>query len=417
MYPSKHLAMAKIIFPSQDIVKELPSINYIKKLRTSIYIIVKTLSAFQLGSVEEIKQMHSDETWRRQVSLLNLLIGLIPKTKELKGICLDLGLLTKDGTAAEQSRAIIQCFAGCCKLLEQWRDETELMFPNRLDLLQLIPKPETIDVTQLLGGVIEHDTCATARSLGYKLQDTIFDFAREKNAPNEKLKLYQGECHNHTRCVWFGHISNYLERKLEEHLCEELKLIPNHLHVTCSLSEIVIQVDKEYNLTANYPKGHGDDFNDWLCRYHPLLQRLPTVRVCGDNRQDSDFEGSLPVYDSLDEMLAFTNECLKCSDNALQHCLFITLSSMEVIAQLCVASIPSLSVIVPMRWLAGNTHKLAQQNWGEHSMGCAIDLLHSAFVEIQSDGSLLLDYDFVLKIFCPLYSDLPEFEEYISYYF
>jgi hypothetical protein len=61
--------------------------------------------------------------------------------------------LAKDGTVAEQSRAIIQCFAGCCKLLEQWRDETELMFPNRLDLLQLIPKPETIDVTRLLGGV------------------------------------------------------------------------------------------------------------------------------------------------------------------------------------------------------------------------------------------------------------------------
>ena len=198
---------------------------------------------------------------------------------------------------------------------------------------------------------------------------------------------------------------------------EDLKLIPNHLGVTCRLSEILIQVDKEYNLTANYPKGHGDDFHDWLCRYHPLLRRLPTVRVCGGNCQDSDFEGSLPVYDSLDEMLAFTNECLKCSANALQHCLFITLSSMEVIAKLRVASILFLSVIVPMRWLAGNTHKLAHRNWGERSMGCAIDLLHSAFVKIQSDGALLLDYDFVMKIFCPIYSDLPEFEEYISYYF
>jgi hypothetical protein len=70
-----------------------------------------------------------------------------------------------------------------------------------------------------------------------------------------------------------------------------------------------------------------------------------------------------------------------------------------------------------MRWLAGNTHNLAHRNWGERSVGCAIDLLHSAFVKIQSDGALLLDYDFVMKIFCPIYSDLPEFEEYISYYF
>jgi hypothetical protein len=39
------------------------------------------------------------------------------------------------------------------------------------------------------------------------------------------------------------------------------------------------------------------------------------------------------------------------------------------------------------------------------------------FVQIQSDGSLLLGYDFVMKIFCSLYCDLPEFERYISYYF
>ena len=200
-------AMAKIIFPGQDIVKELPSINHIKKLRTSIYIIAKTLSAFQLGSAEELKQMHSDETRRRQVSLLNLLIGLIPKTKKLKAICLDLGLLAKDGTAAEQSRAIIQCFAGCCKLLEQWRDETELMFPNRLDLLQLIPKPETIDVTWHPGGVIKHDTHATAWSLGYKLQDTMIGIASGNNTPSSKLKLYQGKCRTDTWCAWFGHIS------------------------------------------------------------------------------------------------------------------------------------------------------------------------------------------------------------------
>jgi hypothetical protein len=133
-----------------------------------------------------------------------------------------------------------------------------------------------------------------------------------------------------------------------------------------------------------------------------LLRHQLTVCVCGGNQQDSDFEGSLPLYDFLDEMLAFTNECLKFSGNALQHCLFITLSSMEVGAQLCVASILFLSVKVPMRWLTGNTHKLAHRNWGECSMGCGIDLLHSAFIKIQSDGSLLLDYDFIMKIICPL---------------
>ncbi len=89
---------------------------------------------------------------------------------------------------------------------------------------------------------------------------------------------------------------------------------------------------------------------------------------------------------------------------------------MEVIAQLRIASIMFLSVVVPMRWLAGNTHKLGHRDWGEWSMGRAIDLLHSAFVKIQDDPKLMLDYDIILGIFAPLYQDLPEFQEYMGYY-
>ncbi len=37
---------------------------------------------------------------------------------------------------------------------------------------------------------------------------------------------------------------------------------------------------------------------------------------------------------------------------------------MEVVAQLCVASLLFLSLIVPMHWLAGNTHKVAHRDGG-----------------------------------------------------
>ena len=49
-------------------------------------------------------------------------------------------------------------------------------------------------------------------------------------------------------------------------------------------------------------------------------------------------------------------------------------------------------------------------------MGQAIDLLHNIFVEVQRDCTLLLDYDFILSIFEPLYSDLPELKEYLEYH-
>ena len=66
-----------------------------------------------------------------------------------------------------------------------------------------------------------------------------------------------------------------------------------------------------------------------------------------------------------------------------------------------------------MRWLASNTFKLAHRNWGEKSMGRVIDLIYDAFVAIQSDGSLILDYDFMMGIFADLQKEMPEFNTYM----
>jgi hypothetical protein len=116
-------------------------------------------------------------------------------------------------------------------------------------------------------------------------------------------------------------------------------------------------------------------------------------------------------------MLIFTNECLLASDNSLKRSLFIVLGSMEMIAQLRVASILHLGVVFPVRWFAGNTHKLAKFGWGERSMERAITLLHDAFVVIQSDGSLLLEQDFIMSIFSPLNEEIPPLKQYLNYHF
>ncbi len=49
-------------------------------------------------------------------------------------------------------------------------------------------------------------------------------------------------------------------------------------------------------------------------------------------------------------------------------------------------------------------------------MGRAITLLHDSFVEIQSDGSLLLEQDFIMNIFSPLYKEIPPLKEYLNYH-
>jgi hypothetical protein len=70
------------------------------------------------------------------------------------------------------------------------------------------------------------------------------------------------------------------------------------------------------------------------------------------------------VYDGCADMLIFTNECLLASDNLLQRLLFIVLGLIEMIAQLRVAAILHLAVVILMQWLAGNTHNLFEYGWG-----------------------------------------------------
>ena len=104
-----------------------------------------------------------------------------------------------------------------------------------------------------------------------------------------------GSCFNHLHNVWIGAIEILLSRKVTQILVEELAIIPPHLRVKCDIGNVCRCIDKEFNFTANYPKGHGDAFHDWMRRYHPGELMMPVIRTLGGDRQDTSFEGALPV--------------------------------------------------------------------------------------------------------------------------
>jgi hypothetical protein len=72
--------------------------------------------------------------------------------------------------------------------------------------------------------------------------------------------------------------------------------------------------------------------------------------------------------------------CANPKENLLQTNMFIILQATKMIAQLHTASIIFIAIVVPMRWLAGKTHKLAHCNWLERSICRVVDLMYNVFV-------------------------------------
>ena len=108
---------------------------------------------------------------------------------------------------------------------------------------------------------------------------------------------------------------------------EKLAVIPPHLRVKCDIGNVCRCVDKEFNKTANYAKGHGDAFDDWMRRYHPGELMMPVIRTLGGDQQDSLFEGALPVYMGRKFFVQFLHKelCSNTKENILQTNLFIIL--------------------------------------------------------------------------------------------
>jgi len=275
-----------------------------------------------------------------------------------------------------------------------------------------IPLPEQIEIQKLRhGGVITTDTCNQAQKvprLLCQLVDGALDF----------------DCMNHLRNVWFGGMEKTITRELNLHLHTSLDEIDPRLRVTTSMSATIRAVDKEFSLSANYPKDHGKLFLEWLREYYSGVLLLHVERAAG-SRQDLCTEGSMAVYlnyppyyvEFLDMMLC-KHRRGNSNDKAsiLQQNLFVALTSEEMIALSRLLTIFHISVCVPFRWLSGKTHELKDYGtdfgWGAMSMSRVIDTLYEKMNELHKSPSLIVNEGFMMSIFNEYLLELPPFEEY-----
>ena len=125
---------------------------------------------------------------------------------------------------------------------------------------------------------------------------------------------------HHLRNVWFGGIEKALTTYLNALLKDSLENIDSHLRVSTSMSALIRAFDKEFSLCANYPKGHGDEFKEWIKQTQPGELLLHVERASG-SRQDLFVEGAPAVYWNRQYCIEFLDEqlILPSKGNVLQE--------------------------------------------------------------------------------------------------
>mmetsp|Transcript_21419 Transcript_21419/g.44776 ORF Transcript_21419/g.44776 Transcript_21419/m.44776 type:complete len:297 (+) Transcript_21419:1703-2593(+) len=275
------LTITELLNPDVSMVEELPLVSFIREYRSINVHLTKMMSAYTLANVNEYSELFSDGTSRRQTSIQNLIIGFL-EDGGFKTVALSTSILEDDDTATSLNESILCTFKEGWQLLDQWRETTKRMFPGHNDILDVIP--ESIDLTlKKLGynGVVMTDTCETAKKFRCLLIESIEGIYLEAGISPNEIKMFEGDCWHHLRNICFGFVIKQVNKLLYALWKQDLEDIPNIFQVCADIDDLLQCIEKEFGRTANYAKGHGSMFEEWMRILHPGAYLYPIQRVCG----------------------------------------------------------------------------------------------------------------------------------------
>ena len=323
------LSVVELLMPNSDIIKELPGNRFVRYCRTILAQVSQTLAAYNIAVADTIEQSHTDGTSVRQTAMQNFVVRATKDGVEKK-ITLSSCILSETESAESIASAILQEFNHARSLIKQWKDATTKLYPGRDDLQDLIPSVSRLCISRLgLKSFTTTDTCATARKLRRILNESIKQIALEKGLSEEEVMVFEADCWQHLRNVWFGGVSSALSEHLREVLADDLIELPAIYRINLDIEDLFRCIDKEFSKTANYAKGHGSEFFWWMQEFHPDAYLFPVIRALGGTRQDLCVEAAPAVLMNLPYYLHYLHWRIEATggsfDNILQTKLYIML--------------------------------------------------------------------------------------------
>ena len=205
------------------------------------------------------------------------------------------------------------------------------LYPNRQKLIDMILQSQALTLAKLANnGMVSTDTCNTARKTRRLLCDAIRKFAIEQGLGEESINIMVNDCWNHLHNVWFGAVIKELSSHLDEVLQEYLSNIHPILRVTTDPSNIFRAIEKFFGETANYAKGSGAMYYDYMRTYNTREHHYQIARALGGTRQDVGSEGAMAAFINIPYFVEFLDWRLSCGtgDGILMKNLFIILQSV-----------------------------------------------------------------------------------------
>ena len=262
------LSIVENLMPNATIIKELPSIRFIRNCRSILANVTQTLAAYEIAVADSIEQSYTDGTSRRQTAMQNFVVRIIRNGGETRRITLSSCIIATDETSQSIATAIMREFKHAGTLLTAWRETTMAMFPNNNELLNQIPDASKLSIAKLgLSSFTTTDTCNAARKLRQLLNENIGIIAIEEGWSEERVKTYEADCWHHLRNVWFGAVSRSLSEQMRDILADDLKEFPSLYRMDLSIDDLYRCIDKTFGQTANYAKGQGNEFG-WFMKQH-----------------------------------------------------------------------------------------------------------------------------------------------------
>ena len=112
--------------------------------------------------------------------------------------------------------------------LTRCRDITKREFPSRPDLLDMTPKPDSINIDKLVeGGTITTDTCNAAHKVCRLLVEHINGHVN---------KQY---CMHHLRNVWINGVAKYINKSITEFLNKSIYDIPSYFILSLDMYHVI----------------------------------------------------------------------------------------------------------------------------------------------------------------------------------